>query len=179
MKLALALFTLAILAACGARLAIQQQHPAYFYVWPPEDSPPILDTLKTPFDVASYLDTIPYADDYDTRRYLPPGELVTQRRGDCTAFARFWLAAIRHQGGEAYFVAEWYPAGAHAFCVFKKPPWSWRVASNNMLYVNYDMGNTWQEAALQGAALLHADWQLVRVMDASGTIRLTQERIAP
>jgi hypothetical protein len=114
--------------------------------WPAQGPPEgelakLLGTFKSPAAIASHLQAAyPWQDDYDTSRFLTPAELVKQRRGVCTAFARFWTFALQAQGIRSDFIATWGPSSAHAYAIFRDPATSrWKLASNQYLY-ELDLG---------------------------------------
>lgn len=149
------------------------------WTWPPQGPPTgelaaLLERLKTPQAIADHLTaSYPWQDDYDTTRFLTPAELVAQRRGVCTAFARFWVRALQAQGIRAEFVSFWGPSSAHAIAIFRDPASGhWRLASNQALYKN-DLGLE-RDGALAAAAgeFYGAGWGDLLVFDAdSGAVR--------
>ncbi len=149
------------------------------FTWPRQGPPDgelaqVLEKLTTPQAIADHLTaSYPWQDDYDTSRFLAPAELVAQRRGVCTAFARFWCRALAAQGIRAEFVSFWGPSSAHAVAIFRDPiTGHWRLASNQALY-NNDLGLE-RDGALAGAAaeFYGAGWGDLLVFDAdSGAVR--------
>ena len=139
------------------------------YAWTKQGPPTgelktVLDALVTPEDISEHLlKNYPWQDDYDTMRFLSPAELVAQKRGVCSAFARFWTFALAKQRTRAEFVAVWGPQSAHAYAIFRGDDGQWRLVSNQYLYrapLGYERdqalaagnvefyGNSWSEAQL-------------------------------
>lgn len=149
------------------------------YVWAPQgpaagDLAQVLAKLKTPQAIADHLTAnYPWQDDYDTLRFLSPAELVEQKRGVCSAFARFWVRALSAQGIRGEFLAFWGPSSAHAVCIFRDPDsGKWRLASNQSLY-KLDLGYD-RDGALAGAAaeFYGSQWGDLLVFDGdSGAVR--------
>lgn len=175
-----ALVAALFLAACGPSyhgIAPGATTVTSPYAWPPQGPPTgdlktILDGLKTPQDISEHLlANYPWRDDYDTTRFLSPAELVEQKRGVCSAFARFWVFALARQGIPSHFIATWGPSSAHAFVVFKDGD-HWKLASNQYLYKD-SLGTERDQAIVAGNAEFYGmTWTETQLFDPdSGKVR--------
>lgn len=167
-------------AGTGPTLAPGLSLVASPYSWSKQGPPTgklatVLAVIKAPADVATILQgSYPWQDDYDTMRFLSPDELVSQGRGVCSAFARFWTYALARQGRRAEFIAVWGLTSAHAFAMFRDADGLWRLCSNQYLYsqtFGYD-----RDGAIAGACSEFygqvGGWSEYQVFDPdSGAIR--------
>lgn len=132
----------------------------------------ILDREKTPPALASFMQSsYEWRDDYDTGRFLSPDELVSQRYGVCSAFARFWTFALGRLGYKADFVAFWGPSSAHAIAVFRDAGGTYRLASNQFFYDSLDLGHERDAAIVRAAQEFYgSQWSVILVFDPEGGV---------
>lgn len=128
--------------------------------------------LRTPDDIAAWLEhNTEWRDDYDTSRFLTASELIEQKRGVCTAFARAWAELLAAQQKRAVFVAVWGPESAHAYTIFRDGD-RWRLCSNQYLYEN-DLGVERDAAIATANAEFYGSggWSEYQIFDvASGAV---------
>ncbi len=138
--------------------------------------------LRTPEAIAAWLKVnTEWRDDYDTSRFLSASELIEQKRGVCTAFARTWAELLAAQQKRAVFVAVWGPESAHAYTIFRDGD-RWRLCSNQYLYEN-DLGVERDAAIAAANAEFYGSggWSEYQVFDlASGAVvQRVQNAVVP
>ncbi|HEY9720813.1 MAG TPA: hypothetical protein V6D47_02300 [Oscillatoriaceae cyanobacterium] len=168
---------LSMLTGCSAvpGQAIDQTR----WQWPPVETTPQLQAALTPLhdpaETARYLQrNFTFSENYDLACFLSPDEFVVARRGACTAYARFWLAALGHMGLEGHFVAIWGPTDSHAVAIFRDAAGRYRLASNDRYDGDLDLDPQRQGlgAAAKSAAqqFFGNDWRTILFFDDAGRI---------
>jgi hypothetical protein len=154
---------------------------------PTEELTANLAALKTPADIGYFLQTnFPWQDTYDTSVFLSPNDLVKQKYGVCSAFARFWNYALARQGIQSNFIAFWGPNSAHAVCVFFNPTThKWEMGSNQYYYGASDLApgvstlDGKETAIINAAKTFYGDkWSYILVYEEGGQIiqKLTNDK---
>lgn len=171
-------FVCSFLVGCGITTPAFPDNEAF--IWEPAGSPPPAIAQATDLNALDALIApLPYADDYDLWHYLSPAETLARGGGDCTAFARLWMAGVEAQGYKARMLeALTIYNGGHAGCLFYVPPLGWRLTSNHLLYPQ-SFGSDEHQAALAGAAFLYPHWTVARIRDDTGRLLWQTERTAP
>ena len=147
--------------------------------WPPIQTTPQLQAalapLRDPGTTATYLHrNFTFSENYNLSEFLSPDEFVAVHKGACTAYARFWLAALGHMGLKGHFVAIWGPTDSHAVAIFRDASGHYRLASNDRYYGDLDLDP--QQQGLSAASKTAAqqffgnDWRTILFFDNKGRI---------
>lgn len=169
-----------LLAGCQAQPA-GPKIDEWGWKWPAPAAPSVeleqaLQAYDSPQAVARHLKRdFTFTVDYDYTVFMAPDEFVKRRRGACTAYARYWLAALDRLGLQGDFVVAFGPATSHAMVVFKDHTGVYRMVSNDAIDEARDLDpdRLGLDAAAMGAArAFYGDaWRAVAVLDDRGQLR--------
>lgn len=122
--------------------------------------------------IQQFLINFNWDSDYDTTKFLSPDELLINKKGVCTAFARFYLLALEKQGYACSFLTIQGSSSAHAIVLFMDNDGHYRCSSNQFYYAKSDFGIFKGPAIIKAAEeFFQADWRAILVYDDSGVIR--------